>query len=100
MEIKPKAFKWKHFQGEVIMCTVRWYANFALSYRDLVMMASERGLSLAHTTTMRWVHEYAPKLKKKINGYKENPKNMGDFKRKIRKLQTGVTPSGLPPPLI
>ena len=32
-------------------------------------MAEERGLSISHTTVMRWVHEYAPKLEKKIKQY-------------------------------
>ena len=63
---KPKQFKWKHFEAEVILWAVRWYSQFAISYRDLVLMAIERGLSVAHTTIMRWVHEYAPKLEKKV----------------------------------
>ena len=29
----------------------------------------ERGLDLAHTTIMRWVHEYAPQIDKKIRPY-------------------------------
>jgi len=29
-------------------------------------MAQERGLSITHATPVRWVHEYAPKLEKKI----------------------------------
>ena len=59
-------FKYKHFEGEVILWAVRWYCQFAISYRDLVIMAAERGLKLSHTTPMRWVHEYAPKLVKKL----------------------------------
>jgi transposase-like protein len=35
---------------------VRCYFRFKLSYRDLVEMMAERGLSMAHTTIMRWVH--------------------------------------------
>jgi transposase-like protein len=62
-------FKYKHFEGEVILWAVRWYCQFALSYRDLVIMAAERGLKLSHTTPMRWVHEYAPKLAKKLKPY-------------------------------
>ena len=60
-----KEFKYKQFEGEVILWSVRWYGQFALSYRDLVLMAAERGLRVAHTTIMRWVHEYAPKLEKR-----------------------------------
>ena len=66
MPSNPKDFKWKHFQASIILWAVRWYSRFAISYRDLVIMAQERGLSITHTTLMRWVHEYAPKLEKKI----------------------------------
>ena len=34
---------------------MRWYLRFKLSLRDLVEMMAERGLSMAHTTIMRWV---------------------------------------------
>jgi IS6 family transposase len=61
-----KEFKYKQFEAEMILWSVRWYCQFAISYRDVVIMAEERGLSVAHTTVMRWVHEYAPKLEKKI----------------------------------
>jgi transposase-like protein len=30
---------------------------------------AERGLSLAHTTIMRWVHQYSPELNKRIRKY-------------------------------
>ncbi len=30
-------------------------------------MMEERGLSLAHTTIMRWVHQYGPELQKHLN---------------------------------
>ncbi|PFK23287.1 IS6 family transposase, partial [Bacillus cereus] len=33
---------------------------------DLVEMMEERGLSLAHTTIMRWVHQYGPTLNERI----------------------------------
>jgi hypothetical protein len=36
---------------------VRWYLRFKLSLRDLVQMMAERGLSMAHTTIMRWCSE-------------------------------------------
>ena len=35
---KPEDFKWKHFSHEIILWAVRWYRQFALSYRDLVWM--------------------------------------------------------------
>src|SRR5271168_2358589 len=48
-------FEGRHFDREVIILCVRWYLRFKLSLRDLVEMMAERGLSLAHTTIMRWV---------------------------------------------
>jgi IS6 family transposase len=60
-------FKWKHFEAEIILLTVRWYLQYRLSYRDLVEMMSERDLSISHTTIMRWVHQYAPEIEHKIS---------------------------------
>ncbi|MES5896609.1 IS6 family transposase [Bacillus cereus group sp. RP43] len=59
-------FKWKHYQPEIILLTVRWYLRYNLSFRDLVEMMEERGLSIAHTTIMRWVHQYGPELNERI----------------------------------
>ncbi|MEH7015321.1 MULTISPECIES: IS6 family transposase [Bacillus] len=62
-------FKWKHYQPDIILLTVRWYLRYSLSFRDLVEMMEERGLSIAHTTIMRWVHQYGPELDKRIRGH-------------------------------
>ncbi|MFD4819637.1 IS6 family transposase [Peribacillus butanolivorans] len=58
-------FKWKHYQPDIILLTVRWYLRYNLSFRDLVEMMEERGLSIAHTKIMRWVHQYGPELDKR-----------------------------------
>jgi transposase-like protein len=29
------AFKWRQYEGEIILTCVRWYLRYALSYRDL-----------------------------------------------------------------
>src|SRR5271163_2690848 len=58
-------FEGRHFDREVIILWVRWYLRFKLSLRDLVEMMAERGLSLAHTTIMRWVWRYAPEFEKR-----------------------------------
>ena len=63
---KPTDFKWKHYQPEIILLTVRWYLRYNLSFRDLVEMMKEQGLFLAHTTIMRWVHQYGPELNERI----------------------------------
>ena len=58
-------FKWRHFQGEIILLCVRWYLRYALSYRNLSEIMIERGLSVAHTTIYRWVMIYAPEMEKR-----------------------------------
>jgi transposase, IS6 family len=63
---KQNLFKWKHYQPEIILLTVRWYLRYNLSFRNLVEMMEERGLSMAHTTIMRWVHQYGPELDKRV----------------------------------
>jgi transposase-like protein len=62
MNSASNLFKWKHFNAEIILLTVRWYHQYRLSYRDLVEMMSERGISISHTTIMRWVHQYAREI--------------------------------------
>jgi transposase-like protein len=58
-------FKGRHFDREIIILCVRSYLRYKLSYRDLVEMMAERGLSLAHTTIMRWVQRYVPEFEKR-----------------------------------
>ena len=67
-------FAGRHFDREVIILCVRWYLRFKLSLRDLVEMMAERGLSLAHTTILRWVRRYTPEFEKRwcryaLDGY-------------------------------
>ena len=56
----PSLFKWRHFEGEVILLCVRWYLRSALSYREVEELMQERGLGVDHTTILRWVQRYAP----------------------------------------
>jgi transposase-like protein len=62
-------FKGRHFDREVVVLCVRWYLRFKLSYRDLVEMMAERGLSMVHTTIMRWVQHYAPEFERRWNRF-------------------------------
>ena len=58
-------FKGRHFNREIIILCVRWSVRFKLSFRDLVEMMAERGISLAHTTIMRWIVRYVPEFEKR-----------------------------------
>jgi DDE domain len=48
---------------------VRWYLRFKLSARNLVEIMAERGLSMAHTTIIRWVQRYAPEFEKRLRRF-------------------------------
>jgi transposase-like protein len=62
-------FKDRYFTYEVIIWAVRWYCKFGISYRDLVEMLLERGVSVDHSTIYRWVQSYAPKMLDKLKWY-------------------------------
>ncbi|MGG3195495.1 IS6 family transposase [Priestia aryabhattai] len=63
---KENVFKWKHYHPDIILLTVRWHLRYNLSFRDLAEMMEERGLFIAHTTIMRWVHQYGPELDERV----------------------------------
>jgi transposase-like protein len=67
-EVMPNVdglFKGRHFEREIIILCLRWYLRYKLSLRDLVEMMAERGLSISHTTIMRWVQRYVPEFEKR-----------------------------------
>lgn len=64
-----KAFKGRHFEREIIVLCVRWYLRYKLSSRDLVEMMVERGLSVSHTTILRWVQRFVPEFVKRWDRY-------------------------------
>lgn len=53
-------FKGRHFQQDIIWVAVGYYFRFNLSYRDVVEILRDRGITVHHTTIMRWVHHYGP----------------------------------------
>jgi IS6 family transposase len=63
---KQNVFKWKHDQPNIILLTVRGYLRYNLSFRNVVEMMEERGLLMAHTTIIRWVHQYGPELDERV----------------------------------
>ena len=62
-------FEGRHFDRAIIVLCVRWYLRFKLSFRDLVEMMAERGLSMARTTIMCWVHHYVPEFERRWNRF-------------------------------
>ena len=72
-KLVPEEFKWRHYEPEIILCCVRWYLRYALSYRDLMEMMQERGLKVVHTTIYRWIQCYAPELEKRVKYFLKTP---------------------------
>jgi IS6 family transposase len=58
-KLRPKLFRGRHFQDDIIVLCVRWYLRYSLTYRDLEELMAERGLSVDHSTVARWVPRYA-----------------------------------------
>lgn len=68
-------FKWRQFQGEVILWAVRWYCRYGVSYRDLEQMMGERGMPVDHSTIYRWVQRYAPEIEKRLRWHWHRPQS-------------------------
>ena len=62
-------FAGRWFDDDIILLCLRWYFRFKLSYRDLVAILGERGLSISHTTILRWVIRYAETCEKRWNRF-------------------------------
>jgi hypothetical protein len=42
-------------EGHIIILYVRWYTRFQMRLRDLMIMMTDRGITLSDTTILRWV---------------------------------------------
>lgn len=59
-----KVFKRLHYPFDVMLLCVRWYVAYPLSLRHLEEMMAERGLSVDHSTVLRWALKMLPQLEK------------------------------------
>ena len=66
MATRPTIFQWRQSEPAVILCAVRWYLRYSLSWRDVEELLRERGLAADHTTVWRWVQRYGPELELRI----------------------------------
>ena len=84
--IRPAIFKWRQTEPELILCAVRGYLRYSLSFRDVEELLSERGLKADHTTIWRWIQRYGPELLNWRSGgavISSQPTNLGgSFLRK------------------
>jgi transposase-like protein len=66
---KPELFKGRHFNHLLIIQAVRWYVTHKLSYRGVCDLMAERGVTVVHTTVLRWVQRFVPAFEKKWKNY-------------------------------
>jgi len=66
---KPELFKGHHFNHLLIIQAVRWYVTYKLSYRDVCDLMAERGVTVVHTTVLRWVQRFVPVFEKMWEKY-------------------------------
>lgn len=58
-------FKRHRFPAAVILCAVRMYLRYPLSYQDVVDLLAERGLDVDRSSVYRWVQKFGPELAKR-----------------------------------
>jgi transposase, IS6 family len=58
-------FKHHRFPQEIILCAVRWYLGFPLSYQDVVDLLAEHGITVNRSTVYRWVIKFGPEISKR-----------------------------------
>nr|WP_281278377.1 IS6 family transposase [Zongyanglinia marina] len=55
-------FKGIHYPKSVILYAVFFYVRYAVSYRDLEEIMTERGVEVDHATLNRWVVKFSPTI--------------------------------------
>lgn len=58
-------FKHHRFPRDIILCAVRWYLRYPLSYQDVVDLLAEREISVDRSTVYRWVTKFGPQITKR-----------------------------------
>ena len=64
---KHELFKGRHFNYLLIIRAVRWYVTYKLSYRDVCDLMAECGVTVVHTTVLRWVQRFVPAFEKEVS---------------------------------
>ena len=55
---RRSSFKHHRFPQDIILCAVRWYLRYPLSYQDVVDLLAERGITIDRSTVYRWVIKF------------------------------------------
>ena len=58
-------YRKRDFDADIIELCVRWCITYRVSYRDMVEMMAEHGVTVAHSTILRWLTRYVPQFEKR-----------------------------------
>jgi putative transposase len=58
------------FPIDVILACIRWYVAYPLSYRHIEEMMEERGVSVDHSSIIRWAIRFLPLIEKMARKHK------------------------------
>ena len=63
----PRQSPFKHHRvpREIILCAVRCYLRYPLSYQDVVDLLAERDIKIDRSSVYRWVQKFGPELTKR-----------------------------------
>lgn len=61
VDMMKNYFKGRHFQKDILLVAVGYYFSFNLSYRDVVEILRDRGITIHHTTGLLYFvfHHFA-----------------------------------------
>ena len=63
---QDRLFRGFRFPPDVILWAVRWYLQFAVSFRDLELMLADRGVGVDHVTLYRGTQRFAPEIEARM----------------------------------
>ncbi|MEM6637440.1 MAG: IS6 family transposase [Pseudomonadota bacterium] len=66
---RKSPFKHHRFPREVILCAVRWYLRYRLSYQDVADLLVGRGVTVDGSMPYRWFQKFIPELTKCNDGH-------------------------------
>ncbi len=64
-----KQLKRHRFPSLIILCAVRMYLRYPLSYQDVTDLLGERGVNVDRSTVFRWVQKFGPELAKRLESH-------------------------------
>lgn len=63
--LRKAPFKGHRFPSLIIICAVRMYLRYPLSYQDVADLLAERGVDVDRLSVFRWVQKFGPELAKR-----------------------------------